>query len=477
MLYDVFICHASEDKDSFVRPLAEALRDKHLQVWYDEFTLTLGDSIRRAIDIGLQQSTYGIAVLSKAFFAKNWPQYELDGLVDREMAGGQKVILTIWHGLTHDDVAACSPALAGKWAISTHRGLDEVVAQVLKVVRPEGSPLLIARDFVISFGLEPPVVTDPYWLLAVEASNRMGPAGAYVPDDAVWGRWGFPLPPRENAEEWEEPPPGAEEREWGERIGWAALQLQWTQRAEEIPVDVTTEPEIVLDFIRTSPGLLQACQNIPGLAAEYAPQLTIPGFGGELEQTFDTAYRRGRHPDAWLIRHAALGHQVDSTSVSYAYFHGGMFGPDVSAYDGADHLAWLLSEKSNWLPARLHELLLDGLARRPELWWWFERSSGGDRSFDWDSADEARKAMDRALKSGSYRWTARVRDDWLRRLAGAVEVLQLPETPQELLDRVRSAQVIERAIESGRDEQPKRHSSPKKQDSPREGFDGDRRTV
>jgi hypothetical protein len=463
MLYDVFICHASEDKDSFVRPLAEALRDKHLEVWYDEFTLTLGDSIRRAIDIGLRQSTYGIVVLSKAFFEKNWPQYELDGLVEREMAGGQKVILTIWHGVTHDDVAAYSPALAGKWAISTDRGLDEVVAQVQKVVRPEGSPLLMARDFLISLGLEPPVVTHPYWLLAVEASNRLDPAGAYIPDSAHWGRWAFPLLALAgDVQEREEAPTDALAWEWGQQIGWAALQLEWTQRAQEIPIDVTTEPEIVLDFIRTSPGLLQACEKMPGLVAEYAPQLTIPGFGGELEDTFDAAYRRRRRrqddeDDEWLVRHAGLGHPVDSRSMSYAYFHGGMFGPDVSAYGSADHLAWLLSEKSNWLPARLHELLLDGLARRPELWWWFQ-GEARPCVVDWDSAGEAAKAMDRALESGSYGWTAKVRDDWLRRLAAAVELLQLPERPEELLDRVGSPQVIERAVASGRDGQAKRGS-------------------
>ncbi|MBL7152784.1 MAG: toll/interleukin-1 receptor domain-containing protein [Phycisphaerae bacterium] len=36
MEYDVFVCHASEDKDS-VEPFAEALRDKGLSVWYDRF--------------------------------------------------------------------------------------------------------------------------------------------------------------------------------------------------------------------------------------------------------------------------------------------------------------------------------------------------------------------------------------------------------------------------------------------------------
>ena len=52
MLHDVFICHASEDKDEFVRPLAEALKSHHLEVWYDEFTVDVGDSLREAIDRG-----------------------------------------------------------------------------------------------------------------------------------------------------------------------------------------------------------------------------------------------------------------------------------------------------------------------------------------------------------------------------------------------------------------------------------------
>ena len=60
MLYDLFICHAAEDKDSLVRPLAEQLRERHVAVWYDEFELRLGDSIRQAIDRGLSQSRYGL---------------------------------------------------------------------------------------------------------------------------------------------------------------------------------------------------------------------------------------------------------------------------------------------------------------------------------------------------------------------------------------------------------------------------------
>jgi TIR domain len=71
-MWDVFISHASEDKD-FVRPLAEVLQKSGLSVWYDEFALKVGDSLRRKIDEGLAKSRYGIVILSHAFFTKNWP--------------------------------------------------------------------------------------------------------------------------------------------------------------------------------------------------------------------------------------------------------------------------------------------------------------------------------------------------------------------------------------------------------------------
>lgn len=96
MLYDVFICHASEDKEPFVRPLAESLQAEHVEVWFDELSLKLGDSIRRSIDRGLRQSRFGVVVLSPAFFEKNWPQYELDGLINREMKGRDIIIELNW---------------------------------------------------------------------------------------------------------------------------------------------------------------------------------------------------------------------------------------------------------------------------------------------------------------------------------------------------------------------------------------------
>lgn len=116
--YDFFISHASEDKEEFVRMLAEQLSNLGLVIWYDEFQLKVGDSLRRSIDQGLKNSKYGIVVLSTAFFKKNWTQYELDGLVTKEM-NGVKVILPIWHKVSKDEVTQYSPTLADKVALNS----------------------------------------------------------------------------------------------------------------------------------------------------------------------------------------------------------------------------------------------------------------------------------------------------------------------------------------------------------------------
>jgi hypothetical protein len=116
---DVFISHATEDKREVARPLAKALHELGLRVWYDEFELRVGDSLRRRIDNGLARSRFGIVVLSPAFFAKNWPQYELDGLVAKEMQDRRKVILPLWHKVSKDEVMLQSPSLADKVALST----------------------------------------------------------------------------------------------------------------------------------------------------------------------------------------------------------------------------------------------------------------------------------------------------------------------------------------------------------------------
>ncbi len=135
MKWDFFISHASEDKEEIARPLAEFLISKGYSVWYDEFTLLLGDSLRRKIEEGLKESNYGIVILSHNFFKKEWPQRELDGLNSIEIAGKKKII-PLWHKLTYNDVIKYSPTLADKIGVSSDKGLDFIYNQLKALVSP-----------------------------------------------------------------------------------------------------------------------------------------------------------------------------------------------------------------------------------------------------------------------------------------------------------------------------------------------------
>lgn len=132
--YDVFISHASEDKDEVVRPLANSLRSKGLRVWYDEFELKIGDSLRRKIDGGLAKSNFGIIVISQKFISKGWTNYELDGLITRAISGEQ-ILLPIWHDITKQEVMNYSPSLADKVARSTAiNTVDEIADEIAELI-------------------------------------------------------------------------------------------------------------------------------------------------------------------------------------------------------------------------------------------------------------------------------------------------------------------------------------------------------
>ena len=132
---DVFISHASEDKDEVVRPLAHELQNNGLTVWYDEFEMKIGDSLRRKIDKGLANSKFGVVVLSKDFIKKGWTNYELDGIITKTTTGEQ-ILLPIWHNITKKEVIDFSPSLADKLARNTATfTIDEIATEITEVIK------------------------------------------------------------------------------------------------------------------------------------------------------------------------------------------------------------------------------------------------------------------------------------------------------------------------------------------------------
>jgi hypothetical protein len=142
--WDAFISHASEDKEEFVVALVDELQKFGLKIWFDQFSLKVGDSLRESIDHGLAQSSFGIVVLSPSFFSKQWPQQELNGLFSREMQG-RKVILPVRHDLRHEDLVQRSLLLADKITIGSDKGIGAVARSLIEVIRPEAFSLETSR--------------------------------------------------------------------------------------------------------------------------------------------------------------------------------------------------------------------------------------------------------------------------------------------------------------------------------------------
>ncbi len=168
---DCFISHASEDKDAVARPLAEALVSAGYSVWFDEYELVLGDSLRAKIDEGLAASRFGVVVLSPQFFEKGWPQSELNALAAKEMVGGERLILPVWHGVDEEFLASKSPLLADRIGVPSDP-LDKAAEQIIRAIERRKGQGATAAAIVAaqepSFG---PTTPEPVQL--VESKQRV----------------------------------------------------------------------------------------------------------------------------------------------------------------------------------------------------------------------------------------------------------------------------------------------------------------
>jgi hypothetical protein len=129
--WDFFISHASEDKNSVARPLAEALRALNQRVWFDELTIKAGDSLEDVIAQGTQASVFGIAVVSPRFFGRRWTEAELTALE-------QKRMFLVLHDMDAEDLAKLRPSLAKRLCLRSEIGSEALAQALLEAARHPG---------------------------------------------------------------------------------------------------------------------------------------------------------------------------------------------------------------------------------------------------------------------------------------------------------------------------------------------------
>jgi hypothetical protein len=153
----VFISHASEDKERFVRTFARALIDRGIAAWVDEWEILPGDSlIERIFYGGMDQADAIVAVLSRFSVDKPWVRTELRMATMRHIQESVRVIV-----IRLDDVAVPPPLSELAWvdinpAMDYTDKLDSIV-KALSTQRPMATsatgpvdPVRILKDALAS---------------------------------------------------------------------------------------------------------------------------------------------------------------------------------------------------------------------------------------------------------------------------------------------------------------------------------------
>lgn len=130
-----FICHDSRDKDEVSRPLASLLQQMLCPVWYDEFSLNVGDSLRGSIEKGLKDCSKCIIILSPNFLSNNgWTKVEFGSVFTRQILERKNIVLPVWHGVSPLDVYNYSPSLADKVGLNWSLGKEKVAQRLYRAI-------------------------------------------------------------------------------------------------------------------------------------------------------------------------------------------------------------------------------------------------------------------------------------------------------------------------------------------------------
>ncbi len=113
-----FISHDSRDKESVARNIAIGLQKMLCPVWYDEYSLNVGDNLRESIEKGIKECKKCVLILSPNFISNNgWTKKEFDSIFTREIIEEKQLVLPVWFNVTKNQVYEYCPSLLNVMAL------------------------------------------------------------------------------------------------------------------------------------------------------------------------------------------------------------------------------------------------------------------------------------------------------------------------------------------------------------------------
>lgn len=123
--YDLFLCHAWDDRKGIAKVLCDKLEALGVSVWFSEKDLPLGTTMLREIDKGLAKSRAGIVLVTPNFLKR----IEKEGVADKELSAllAKDRLIPIVHNTTYDTLRDVSPLLGSRSGLDTGEdSIDEI---------------------------------------------------------------------------------------------------------------------------------------------------------------------------------------------------------------------------------------------------------------------------------------------------------------------------------------------------------------
>lgn len=134
--YDLFLCHAWDDRKGVAKVLYEKLTEKGVNVWFSERDLKLGTNMLREIDKGLAKSRAGIVLVTPNFLER----IKGEGVADKELSAllAKDQLLPLVHNTTYDALRDVSPLLGSRSGLDTNEeSMDEIVDKIAELFTAE----------------------------------------------------------------------------------------------------------------------------------------------------------------------------------------------------------------------------------------------------------------------------------------------------------------------------------------------------
>ncbi len=132
--YDLFLCHAWDDRRETATELHGLLEAEQVSVWFSEKDIILGQPFMREIDKGLAKTRIGLVLITPAFLKR----IESGGVSEKELSEllARDLLIPVAHGVTYDEIRAVSPLLGSRHGLSTAEdSFEDIAKKVAELVK------------------------------------------------------------------------------------------------------------------------------------------------------------------------------------------------------------------------------------------------------------------------------------------------------------------------------------------------------